>query len=138
MTAVRLRGNDHIERARQVYQRHLDGEEIQDLADEYQCHYDVMRRWIKTGRAQTHPPLEDRYAWLQMFTDELASRIPEADDGDVVRLTKQVGEWLGLAHADRQRDAMLAMEAERLNMLREMADRLGVASDPAVVKVLGA
>lgn len=136
MTAVRLRGTDYLDRAIEAHQRHIDGESFYDLAEAYDAHYDVVRRWVKEGRKHFHPPLTDRLAHLQSLSDELLSRIPDAEDVDAVRLAKQVGEWLGLSHADRQKDAELAMERERLDMLKEMAERLGVARDPAVVKVL--
>lgn len=136
MTAVRLRGNDYTQRAIEVHRRNVEGETLTQLAEDYDASHEAIRLWVREGRRHDLPPLDDRQTWLQNLTAELATRLPDADDGDAQRLAKQIGEWLGLAHVDRQRDAMLLIEAEKLSMLRELAERLGVADDPAVVKAL--
>lgn len=121
MTTVRLRGTDHIERAKTVCQRHLDGEDIQEMADEYGCHYDVMRRWIKTGRRYIHPDMNDRDAQRQEANSILWAEIVEAteagDSKEVVILLDRLAKFNGLDHSHRVQEAKLHLQAAEIQLM---------------------
>lgn len=121
MTAVRLRGNDYRTRAIEVHRRHYDGETFEALAEEYECHYDVMRRWVKDGRKYDAPHMDDRDAQREQLTGILWAEILEtAEDGDakaLPALLDRLAKFNGLDHAHRVQEAQLQLDAAKVRML---------------------
>lgn len=124
MTAVRLRGNDYRQRAIEVHRRHYDGETYEALAAEYDCHYDVMRRWVKHGRRYDAPHMDDRDNQRAQATAILWAEILEAsDNGDtksLPALLDRLAKMNGLDHAHRVQEAQLQLDAAKVRMLSDL------------------
>jgi transposase-like protein len=124
MTAVRLRGNDYRQRAIDVHQRHIAGETYEELADEYGCHYDVMRRWVKHGRRYDAPDMDDRDEQRAQATGILWAEILEAsEEGDTKALPPlldRLAKMNGLDHAHRVQEAQLKLDAAKVQMLSNL------------------
>jgi transposase-like protein len=124
MTAVRLRGNDYRQRAIDVHRRHIDGETFEELAAEFGCHYDVMRRWVKHGRRYDAPDMDDRDEQRKQATGILWAEILEAtDDGDTKALPgliDRLAKMNGLDHAHRVQEAQLKLDAAKVQMLSDL------------------
>jgi transposase-like protein len=124
MTAVRLRGSDHNERALEVYRRHIDGgETIQDLAQEYGCHYDVMRRWIKTGKKHALPDLDDKVGWFKLIVQDQGARLEDAKDADSVRIADLLSKLMGVGSVEELRRQMVQLEHAKVVLIAEAFDR---------------
>lgn len=123
MTAVRLRGNDHIARALEVYQRHLDGELIKDLATEYGAHPDVVGRWIKTGKKHALPDLTDKQAWFRLIVQDQGSRLEDAKDTDSVAIAKLLSQLLGVGSVEELRLHMAQLETAKVALVAKAFDQ---------------
>jgi transposase len=134
MTAVRLRGNDYRQRAIEVHRRHLDGELIKDIADDYNAHPDVVGRWIKHGRRYDAPNMDDRDGQRTELNGILWAEILEATEADdpkaLVPLVDRLTKMNGLDHSHRVQEAQLHLDAARIRL---MAERMGKALDAAGV-----
>lgn len=135
MTAVRLRGNDYRQRAIELHRRHLNGETLTELAAEYECHYDVMRRWIKHGRRYDAPDMDDRDTQRRELTGILWAEILQAaDEGDtkaLPALLDRLSKFNGLDHAHRVQEAHLQLHAAQVKLLSDaMTTALEAADIP--------
>jgi hypothetical protein len=121
----------------------VDGESFEALAEEYECHYDVMRRWVKHGRRYDAPDMDDRDGQRGELNGILWAEILEATEADdpkaLVPLVDRLSKMNGLDHAHRVQEAQLQLDAARITLLgQRMAEALKAADIPPEqqVKVL--
>lgn len=124
MTAVRLRGKDHINRAIEAHQLNVEGATVAQLAEQYDADPDTVGRWIKTGRKHTQPPLDDTEAWLTKIVSDWGSRLDDAKDADAVRLGEALSKMLGVGVGEELAAQRVRIEATKVALVAEAFDRV--------------
>lgn len=110
-------------RAVEVAKRLSQGASVSDLAAEYQVNRITIWRWNSQGTKSLLPALDDRETWREELAATFAERIAVArengDDRALVKLAEGLRKMLGLDHADAVNEAMVRIEAAKLDMLSE-------------------
>lgn len=123
MTAVRLRGTDAIQRALEVRERHLNGELIKDLAEEYGAHPDVVGRWLKLAKKHTLPDLDDKQAWFRFLIQDQGARLEDAKDSDSVAIAKLLSQLMGVGSVEELRLHMAQLETAKVALVAKAFDQ---------------
>lgn len=123
MTAVRLRGNDAIQRALEVRERHLNGELIKDLAEEYGAHPDVVGRWLKLAKKHTLPDLTDKQGWFKLILQDQGARLEDAKDSDSVAIAKLLSQLMGVGSVEELRLYMAQLETAKVAIVAKAFDQ---------------
>lgn len=133
MTAVRLRGQDAIDRALEVRRMHLDDMmTVQQIADHYDCEPFSVYRWLQLAKKHTLPDLDDKQAWFDLIVTNLGARLEDAKDTDAKGLAQQLAQMLGVGSREELRAYAIQVEEAKVRLV---AERLGAALESAGVPV---
>lgn len=133
MTAIRLRGQDAIDRALEARELNLEtGMSVQEIADHYQATERAVYDWLKLAKKHTLPPLDDRMGWFNLIIQDQGARLEDAKDADSVRIAQLLSQMMGVGTLEELRAQAVNIEHAKVRL---MAERLGEAFETAGIPV---
>lgn len=125
MTAVRLRGQDAINRALTARNLHLnDGWTLQEIATHYEASHEAVRQWMQLARKHTLPDIDNKQEWLEKIITNVGARLEDAKDVDAVKIADSLSKLLGIGSAHELKQQQLALETAKAVMVAEAFDRV--------------
>lgn len=123
MTAVRLRGQDAIDRALEVRRQHLEDHlTVDDLAEFYGCAHYSIYRWLQLAKKHTLPDMNDKQGWFELILQDQGSRLEDAKDSDSVALAKNLSQLLGVGSAEELKAHMARLETAKVALVAQAFD----------------
>lgn len=134
-----LRGEPLQRRCNEVATRHHQGETVSALAAEYQVTRATIWNWVNKGINQDLPPLDDRETWRQHLVSTLTDRLTAVqerantygdpkDDAVIVKISEALRKIMGLDHTDMINEALIRIEARKLDILATAVERAADAA----------
>lgn len=124
MTAVRLRGQDAIDRAIEARRLHLDEMwTVTELATHYDASTEAIRQWLKLARKHTLPDIHDTQAWFLKIVSDQGARLEDATDGDSVRIGTFLSQLLGVGSAEELKQHMARLETAKVALVAQAFDQ---------------
>lgn len=124
MPAVRLRGQDAIDRALEAQQLHLnDMMSVEEIADHYDATPRAVYDWLKLARKHTLPDLDDKLGWLQLIINDQGARLEDAKDGDSTRIAMFLTQTLGVGSMEELRAQAVRIEAAKVAVFATAFDQ---------------
>lgn len=123
MTAVRLRGQDAIDRALEARRLHLEEQlTIAEIADHYDATTEAVRLWLILAKKHTLPDLDDKLGWFNLIVQDQGARLEDAKDGDSVRIAQLLSQLLGVGSLEELKQQMVRIEASKIALIAKAFD----------------
>lgn len=123
MTAVRLRGQDAINRALEAHELHTQqGYDISDLCDHYEATPRAVYNWLQLAKKHLLPDLDDKVGWFRLILQDQGSRLEDAKDADAVRIAQLLSQLMGVGSVEELRAQMVRLETAKVVLIAQAFD----------------